>query len=371
MKLLITGGFTGEGGAERTLIPLAEKLHQAGHELTLLLLRRPDAPEFFSHFPGTVVIAAEGTSWRSKLRAVARLRKAVAEAELVIATSELTYTFVTWALTRWHGKPLIADIQVHLSRWIDDSCHPIFHRLSRLIYPRINYIRCVSEGLVRDMQTNYQVPNENLHVIYVPFDVEAIERASVLSIAADHNHIFSRPTIIASGRFTTQKRFDIAIESLACLRRDHQIDARLLILGDGALRPQLEQRVRELNLSEHVFMPGFVENPHAYVGRSQVFLLSSDYEGLPRVLIEALASGCPAVATDCPSGPDEILEGGKYGLLTPMREPAAIAQALARVLNDAELSQTFRRTGFERAKKFNLQNVVRQYEALLERAMQN
>jgi glycosyltransferase involved in cell wall biosynthesis len=366
-RLLITGGFTGLGGAERTLMPLAARLCEAGYELTLLLLRPADRPQFFDDFPGTVTFAP-GASLRHKAQTLMQLRRAVAAADLVIATSELTYTYATWLFAALYHKPLIADVQVHLSRWIDDNCHPLHHHLSRLIYPRIPFVRCVSEGLVEDMRVRYKVPEKNLCVIYVPFDTEAIARAARRPVPAEHEHFFSRPVIVASGRFTTQKRFDIAIRALLSLREQHGIDAHLLILGDGELRPQLEAQVRELKLEERVFMPGFADNPHAYVARAQVFLLSSDYEGLPRVLIEALAAGCPAVATDCPSGPQEILEGGRHGLLTRMGEPEEIASALARVLTQDDLAERLRREGPRRAAAFDWQHAIRQYQSLLRQA---
>jgi glycosyltransferase involved in cell wall biosynthesis len=126
--------------------------------------------------------------------------------------------------------------------------------------------------------------------------------------------------------------------------------------------------VQALGLNSEVFLPGFVENPHAYIKRSQVFLLSSEYEGLPRVLIEALAVGCPTVATDCPSGPYEILEAGKWGLLTPMANPEAIAHALAQVLMNPELAQKLSQTGLERAKAFDTQTIAQQYQTFLNQA---
>ena len=94
-----------------------------------------------------------------------------------------------------------------------------------------------------------------------------------------------------------------------------------------------------LGLKEQVFLPEFVDNPHAYIQRSQVFLLSSDYEEFGCVLVDALAVGCPTVTTDCPSGCYEILEGGKWGLLTPVADPKAMAHALAQVLANPELAQ--------------------------------
>lgn len=369
MHLLFVASFTGMGGAERSLIPLAKVLHRAGYDLSLLLVKPPKDDRIFRDFPGTVAMPSNST-FMGKLQALVQLNKMSANADILIATSEHTVTYVSWLISLWHRKPLAADVQVCLSRRVyDDKISPIHDYLCRWIYPRIFYIRCVAEGVTQDMRSHYKVPTKNLHTIYVPFDLDAIAQAGQLPILDNLSHIFSRPTIVAVGRLTKQKRFDIAIQSFFHLHQNYNIDANLLILGDGELRPQLEQQVQSLNLQERVFLPGFVENPHAYIKRSQVFLLSSDYEGLPRVLIEALALACPVVATDCPSGPNEILEGGKWGLLTPVANPEAIADALAQVLQNSELAQKLSHASLQRAKAFDTQAITQQYETFLNQAL--
>jgi len=370
MRLLIVGQFVGTGGAERSLIPLAKELHGAGYELTLLLVKIPEFKIIFNDFPGTVIMPSGSYPWY-KFQALFQLNRALANSDIVIATSELTVTYVSWLLSLWHHKPLVADVQVNLSRWISDGTKPIHHYLSRWVYPNISYIRCVSEGVAQDLQSNYGVPAKKLSVIYAPFNLDEITQLAQTSIPATYSYIFSKPTVVASGRFTSQKRFDIAIQALLCLRQDYNIDAHLLILGDGELRPQLEQQVQRLGLTEKVFMPGFVENPHMYVKNSQVFLLSSDYEGFGRVLLEALAVGCPVVSTDCPSGPCEVLEGGKCGLLTPMANPEAIAHALAQVLTNPGLAQQLREAGWQRTKIFDIDGIAQQYKILLNKAVSN
>ncbi len=369
MRILIVGRFLGTGGSERSLMPLARELDCAGHDLTLLLVKPPESHIIFKDFPGPVIMPSESSPWR-RFQALVQLNRAIASTDIVVATSEYTATYVSWLLALWYRKPLVADVQVNLSSWINDNCNPLHHYLCRWIYPEISYIRCVSEGVAQDLQSSYKVPTKNLSIIYVPFDIDAIAQAAQLPISDAHSHIFSRPTIVSAGRLSSQKRFDIAIQSFLRLRQHYKIDAHLLILGDGELRPQLEQQVQALGLKEQVFLPGFVENPHAYIKRSQVFLLSSEYEGLPRVLIEALAVGCPTVATDCPSGPYEILEGGKWGLLTPMADPEAMAHALAQVLTNPELAQRLTQAGLQRAKAFDTQTIAQQYQIFLDQASQ-
>jgi glycosyltransferase involved in cell wall biosynthesis len=150
--------------------------------------------------------------------------------------------------------------------------------------------------------------------------------------------------IVATGRLAPQKNFPLLLQAFALLRR--QRPARLLILGEGRLRPQLEALIAELGLGEDVALPGFVTNPYAAFARASLFVLSSDYEGLGNVLIEAMACGCPVVSTNCPSGPAEILEGGRLGELVPVKDAAALSAAMLRALDTPRASaDALRRRG--------------------------
>jgi len=131
---------------------------------------------------------------------------------------------------------------------------------------------------------------------------------------------------------TKAKDFSTLIRSFALMRKERP--ARLMILGDGEERHELEELSRKLGIASDVDMPGFVDNPYKYMAHAAVFVLSSAWEGFGNVLVEAMACGCPVISTDCPSGPAEILENGKYGILTPVGDAAALAEAMVAILND-------------------------------------
>jgi len=138
------------------------------------------------------------------------------------------------------------------------------------------------------------------------------------------------PVILGIGRLEAQKDFATLLRAFAQVRSRQ--DCRLIILGEGSLRYELEALARKLGVAEHVDLPGFVNNPYAYLVRASVFVLSSTHEGMPNALIEALALGVPVVATNCRSGPAEILEGGRWGRLTPVGDASAMAQAIQEAL---------------------------------------
>ncbi len=161
--------------------------------------------------------------------------------------------------------------------------------------------------------------------------------------------------IISIGRFQKEKDFPTLINAFAKLRE--RIDARLVILGDGDERENLESLVKQLGLSAAVDMPGFVENPYSYLSRASIFVLSSVSEGLPNALLEALALKVPIVSTDCVTGPREILREGKDGILVPVRDPVALANSMELQIRSPKEIQDWDLS----VKRFELKSVTRQY----------
>ncbi len=140
------------------------------------------------------------------------------------------------------------------------------------------------------------------------------------------------PVILAAGRLTPQKGFDTLLHAFALARRERRL--RLLILGEGEQRASLQSLADTLGIAGDVALPGFDANPFASMRAASLFVLSSRYEGLPGTLIQAMACGTRVVATDCPSGPREILEAGRWGRLVPVGDPAALAAAIGAALDD-------------------------------------
>jgi glycosyltransferase involved in cell wall biosynthesis len=165
--------------------------------------------------------------------------------------------------------------------------------------------------------------------------------------------------IVAVGRLAAQKDFATLLRAFARLRA--QQPARLLILGEGRERPQLEALARELGIADAVAMPGYAENPFAALARADLYVMSSRYEGLPGALIQALACGCRIVSTDCPSGPAEILDHSRYGRLVPVGDEKALAGAMQEALAAPHDAQRQR----ERAALFSVPRAVDAYLELL------
>jgi len=166
------------------------------------------------------------------------------------------------------------------------------------------------------------------------------------------------PVLLGVGRLHVQKDFPNLLRAFAIIRTQRPI--RLVILGEGELRSELETLAKKLDVSEDVAFPGFVDNPYTWMLRSAVFVLSSTYEGLANVLIEAMATGTSVVSTDCPSGPAEILEGGKWGRLVLVEDPGALAQAIIKTLDTPETIDVTKR-----AQDFSVEKSVKGYMAAM------
>jgi glycosyltransferase involved in cell wall biosynthesis len=198
-------------------------------------------------------------------------------------------------------------------------------------YAWADAIIAVSSGVADDLSTLVKMPRERIVTIYNPVVTTALEEKS--SAPCEHPWFVpgGPPVVLAAGRLVESKDFATLLRAFARVRRVRA--ARLVILGEGRERPKLEALAQQLVVAGDVALPGFVSNPFAYMARAAVFVLSSAYEGLPSVLIEALACGCPVVSTNCPGGAAEILEGGRHGALVPVGDDAALAEAITATLD--------------------------------------
>ena len=202
--------------------------------------------------------------------------------------------------------------------------------LVRMFFPWADEIITVSGGVADDLATSTGIPRERMRVIYNP--VVSGELLSQAREAVDHPWFApgEPPVVLAVGRLTPQKDYPTLIRAFA--RVVQNMPCRLVILGEGDERSNLEALAKELGIIDKVSLAGFQENPFAYMARAGVFVLASRFEGLPGVLIQAMASGAPVVATDCPSGPREILEGGKWGSLVAVGDVDRLAVEIEAVL---------------------------------------
>lgn len=230
----------------------------------------------------------------------------------------------------------VISIRTHISSNIlNTQSHKkkIIFFLSKYLYRKSSAIITVSNGVANDAIKNLHLPEKLVHVVYNPVLHDNVFKLA--DQAVDHPWVSEDghlPLILSVGRLEKEKNHPMLIKAFALLTKTRS--ARLLILGVGSLRNELQQLIKELNLEKCVSLFGFIDNPYAYMRQCDLFVLSSSYEGLGNVLIEALALSPRVVATDCPAEPREILEDGKYGKLVAVDDADALASAMLESLDN-------------------------------------
>jgi glycosyltransferase involved in cell wall biosynthesis len=335
----------GGGGAERVMVDLGNDLARRGLRVDLLVALRGGvlaAPDGGGYVEGVApevrVVPLDARRTLLSIPPLVRYLRRERPAAL-LATLTHANVVAVWArrLAGVSTRVVIREANT-LSRHtraavrLRDRALPW---LTRRFYPWADAIVAVSEGVADDLAT--LVPRDRVCVLDNP--VVGPGLAALAAEPVDHPWLStdqSRPVVLGVGRLTAQKDFQTLLRAFALVRARR--DVRLLILGEGEQRPALERLAGELGIAAAVDLPGFESNPFAYMARAAVFALSSAWEGSPNVLIQAMAAGAPVVATDCASGPREILGGGRHGRLVPVGDAEALASAIDRTLAEPRRS---------------------------------
>lgn len=352
------------GGAERAALQLAVGLNRLGFA-TDLVLASASGPRM-SAVPDEVPVVDLGA--RRVLTGVPPLVRYLRRTEPEALASFLDHANIAalWA-RRLVGHParLVVVEQNHLTTAATHGKSRRDRMMPRLVhrfYPWADHVVGVSDGVVNDLRSHVDgVPPDRYRVIYNP--IVTPELLDMASEPVDHRWFRAGdPVFVAAGRLRPQKDFPTLLRAFRALRESRM--ARLLILGEGPGRPELEALVHELGLDDDVRLMGHTDNPYRYFASAAAFVLSSRWEGLPTVLVEALSCGAPVIATSCPSGPDEILQGGRFGRLVPVGDVVALAAALESALDGA-----VPRPPEESWRPYLLETVVNQYLELFTRSV--
>jgi glycosyltransferase involved in cell wall biosynthesis len=331
-RLAVLISFSGAGGVERMVTNLVEAIAADGRPVDLLLIRRHGG--HLRALPAgvrTLPLGARHTS--TALVPLIRYLRRERPAVLLAAKDRAgRVALLARALARVDTRVAIR-LGTHLSASLEGR--PRWRRWARVLPMRLMYrwadrVIAVSRGVAEDTLRITGLPPERVEVIRNPVITPLLRDQA----RADCDHPWLTkpgcPVVLAAGRLTRQKDFATLIRAFARLRQGRP--CRLIILGDGALRGELERLAAALGIAADLDMPGFTPNPYAFMARADLFVLSSAWEGSPNVLTEALALGTPVVATDCPSGPREILDGGRIAPLVPVGDHQALAAAMGTVL---------------------------------------
>jgi glycosyltransferase involved in cell wall biosynthesis len=347
------------GGAERVAINLANHWTSLGLNVEFVLMHKQG--EFISSVnPSIAIYDLQSPRIRhAPRRLLSYFRQRRPDVTVAHMWPLTSATVLAWRLCGCPGKLFLCE-HVSLS---DHVCRDLSTPLAlakatlRSLHPMATGIVAVSKGVASDLAHLASLSAQSIRVIYNPVvHGQTRPREPV-------NNLLRRQlwqgdftyTIISIGTLKPQKNHLLLLEAFA--RLPPELDAGLVILGDGPLRPALQQKIRELGLERRVRLPGFNPNPDHWLRAADLFVLSSDFEGFANVLAESLAAGTPIVSTDCNSGPAEILENGRYGTLVPIGDAASLARAIQHSLMKVHDSNDL----IKRAEEFSVTKISSQY----------
>jgi glycosyltransferase involved in cell wall biosynthesis len=353
------------GGVQRGRVTIANALAERGIKVTCVM---PQAKgPFLEQLSPDVTVVDLGT--RQPLWLVLRLARWLRKARpaALIASQQHAIIAAVWARRLAGVRTSVIVIQHNTLSAL--SLHSrrravrwLLPTAARLFFRWADQVCAVSNGVAQDLAVMTGIPVSDIQVVHNPaVTPRLLEQANEPSghpwFDADRT---DRPSVILGvGTLIPFKDFAVLIRAFARVRRLRP--ARLVILGEGDERPRLERLARELGVAAEIDLPGFEPNPYKFMARADVFAVSSRVEGMPNTIIEALACGCPVVSTDCPSGPAEILQNGRYGKLVPVGDETALADAIAATLQASPDPFDLRR----RAADFSVERATDRYLQLL------
>lgn len=323
------------GGAQRVFAKLASGMAARGYDVDLVLAHAV-GPFLAELHPDVRIVDLDV---RRLATAVAPLARYMREQRPAVVLSALDYVNIVTIMARALSRvdvPLIVSEHNTLSQAVAHTSSRTTRWMPRLIgwsYPRADAVVAVSKGVADDLVRVCDLAPESVHVLNNPIVCPEVGQKRAEPV--QHPWLVERttPVLLAVGRLKPQKDYRTLLEAFALVRQSRA--ARLIILGEGPLRGELEEQVQRLGLADAVSLPGFCPNPYPAMAAADVYVLSSRWEGSPTVLVEALSCGIPVVSTDCPSGPRETLDEGRYGLLVSVEDPEGLAEGIVRALDGA------------------------------------
>jgi len=362
-ELLFVLPSLGGGGAERATVDLLRGMDRRRFGITVALFTQSGS--FLQQLPSDIQVVDLRGGSRYDFRLVWRLARLLARHSPTIIFSVLRYanlvTLLAHRLAGSQARIIINEQNLPSAEFALFGGSRIKGGFLKWLYPQADLVTTISQGIASELTSVYAIPRHKLQVIPNPVDVARI--TALGSVKLEHPWFqLGLPVLVAAGRLHPQKGFAYLIRAFAIVR--NAFPCKLVILGEGPQSSDLKQLVIGMRLSDDVALVGFQDNPYNYMRNAGVFVLSSLYEGFGNVLVEALALGVPVVATRCPVGPEEIITDELTGILVPPADENALAEAVLRVLKDAELRRRLSANGPRRAADFAIECIVSQYESI-------
>jgi glycosyltransferase involved in cell wall biosynthesis len=370
MNVLVLASSLGGGGAERAAAIIAEGLNQR-HSVVVMTFhslsaypwtgRRIDLGLPYDPAPAPLTKVQRFLTKFSAIRRVLEQERP----DVVLAFSEgPTLAAITTCMLVRTSVSVVAVAQNRPLAAHRGVYRVLYGLIARLAYKRASSIVSLSEGVAEEFEDLYRLERNSVVVIPNPVDTRFVSESSREPLDESVSELGDVPILLTVGRLEAQKNHALLLRAFARVR--DEVEAQLLIAGTGRLKGELERLAADLGVRTDVRFLGWVNNPFSLMKRATVFVLSSNFEGLGNVILEALACGCPVISTDCPFGPADILAKSEAGILVPVGDEGALAKALLDLLRDSDMRRQLSERGRRRARDFEASMIVEQYARTLE-----
>jgi glycosyltransferase involved in cell wall biosynthesis len=365
-KILFISISLAGGGAEKILVYLINCLDKAKYDRRLFLFERK--LDYLKELDSSVpIVCCDRKSRWDFLKIILKLIKTLRRYNPDIVISLFDYSNIVTILAALFSRVkcrLIICEHLYRSESYKQSKFGYLKKIFvRYTYRKADKIVVVSKNIKRFLIRQFGLSHERIQVIYNPIPFSEIVKKSKEKV--DHPFITDEKVqvIIAVGRMARQKRFDRLIRAFSMALKTQE-NLRLLLLGKGELEIELKLLAKKLKVEKYIDFVGFKANPYAWMAKSDVFALSSEREGFPNVLVEAMVCGVSVVSTDCLSGPNEIIDNNKNGFLVPEENEELLGEALLKLVRDVELRRKFSKAGKIFAEKLSVEKTLPKYEEL-------
>jgi len=340
------------GGAQKVMVKLANYFVSQGLLVDLVLVKR-EGPYIKDVDSGVNIVNLDCKRVALSIASLVKYFKTSNTDAVLVTIHHMSIIAIVARVLSMANFRLIIRQPNYLSHTVPQNMLTRFYlSMVCFMFNKSDGVIGISQGVSDDLLSNGV---QNVKTIYNPIDFQQVHKMS----HEDDDLDFSHPLIIGIGRLEKQKNFSLLIKAFSIVAES--VDAQLLILGEGSLSSRLKKEALDLGVSERVQFLGFVDNPYKYLKKSDVFVLSSLWEGFGNVLVESLAVGTQIVSTDCQSGPSEILDNGKYGTLVKVGDSKVLAREIIASLERPIESDIL----INRSKDFSLSVISKQYLKVL------
>lgn len=352
------------GGVEKVLLNLLKNLDRQKFKIRLILFEKRG--ELLSELPEDIEIIflnkKDSSNKKNILEKIIKtikntidykkqLKKILINKNDILLILNLRYWIINLSILNLKNKKI---------GWVHGNIlndyGNILEKLNYRLFSQYNLIYNVSKEGEKDFNNKFENLKNKSKYLYNSLDITKILKLSKEEIDVKENYI------VAVGRLSTyDKGYDILIEAISLLKKEG-IEKKLYIIGDGEEREKLEEEIKRLKLEKNIIIKGFDKNPYKWMKNAELFVLSSRGEGLPTVLIEALACETPIVSTDCKCGPSEILNNGEYGVLVSVENSEALKEGIKKILLNEKLKKELKEKSLKRALDFSNEKIIKQLE---------